>query len=260
MMKATTTHLNPNSLLITLALCSALTAIVLAQGDNGIPASKAKEFEQKYDSKTGSRTYYNKKTDQTIFFNPKTAEVWFNPVTKKYEAVIREDGSPDARENEVKTTGDKNNYQKTEKWFNPVTKTFEDVLVEAGPNVSKTPDIQYPNSLDNGLPAKTAKNWQQIIDDKTGSSWRTYKNTKTGETVSFNPKISELWFNPVKSKWEPVVRETSDQRDYIKQVAREWAEKNKPKNAKGWRCNFSGAVHNTPTECQDPDQGGVWVN
>jgi hypothetical protein len=132
--------------------------------------------------------------------------------------------------------------------------------VEAGPEVNgKTPVIQYPTSLDNGLPAKTAANWDQIVNDKTGSDWRTYKNGKTGQVVSFNPKTSELWYNPVKEKWEPVLREATGKETYIKSVARQLIYKNKPGNAAHWRCFAFGTVHNTPDECADPDQGGVWI-
>lgn len=34
--------------------------------------------------------------------------------------------------------------------------------------------------------------WQQVVDDKTGSNWRTYKDLDTGQTVSLNPKQSEV--------------------------------------------------------------------
>lgn len=249
--------------MLPLAILMSVTLVaVLAQTDNGLPASKAAEFQQKYGPKTSSnwRTYENSKTGDSVSFDPKTSEVWFNPVTKKYEAVLREDGSPDPKENAVKTTGPKTNYQKTEKWFNPVTKQFEDVLVEAGPDVAgKTPQLQYPQSLDNGLPVKTAQNWSQIQDKNTSSDWRTYENIKTGQVVSFNPKTSELWYNPVKEKWEPVLREVTQQQNYIKDVARKMIYKNKPANAAHWKCNAFGTVHNDPSECADPDRGGVWL-
>lgn len=235
---------------------------LFGQSDNGLPASRASEFRQKEGTTTSTnwRTYENTKTGDNVSFNPKTSEVWFNPATKKFEAVLREDGSPDPNENSVKTSGPQSNYQKTEKWFNPVTKKFENVITEVAPTpAGNTPQLAYPQNLDNGLPIKTAMNWKQLDTSTSSTDWRTYENTKTGQVVSFNPRTSELWYNPVIEKWEPVVRETTQQTAYIKSVARQYIYKNKPTNATKWICNRYSTVHNDPSECQDPDSGGVWI-
>jgi hypothetical protein len=179
--------------------------------------------------------------------------------TQEYEAVLREDGSPDPQENSVTTSGDPSNYKVNKKVYNPTTKKFEDVETDVKPSVASQPAIQYPNDLDNGLPAKTAANWKEVVTDNSSSSWKTYQNSKTGQAVSFDPTTSELWYNPVKQQWEPVVREASEQSTYIKSVARQLLYKNKPARARHWKCNAYGTVHNDPSECADPDKGGVWL-
>lgn len=170
-------------------------------------------------------------------------ELWLNPVTNKYEKVKIED-----------VRSKKFVPKKTELWLNPVTKKYEKILVENG-----DAEVTYPDSLDNGLPRKTAQDWKEQITGKTGPNWRTYTNAKTKQTVSFNPRTSELWYNPVKQLWEPVVRDQKNQKEYIKNVARQLAELRRPKNATGWLCNLSDTVHASPYDCQNPDLGGAWI-
>jgi len=43
------------------------------------------------------------------------------------------------------------------------------------------------------------------------------------------------------------------------QDARRYYSSHRPKNPRGWQCNFSGMIHNCPEECADPWQGGHWL-
>lgn len=242
-----------------LTLCFLICGVAFAQKDNGLPASKADEFRQKYGPKNSSawKSYENTKTGDEVSLDPRTEEVWFNPATKKYEVIQREE-SPDPLESYKKKDGTPAIYQKTELRFNPATKKYEKVLVEVAPPSASTP-VQYPQSLDNGLPASTAKNWVQEYDETTSSSWKRYRNKVTGQLVKFDPSTSELWYNPVKEKWEPVKRERTVQEAYIKKVARDYLYKTRPAGATKWRCHAYGTVHNDPGQCADPDRGGVWL-
>ncbi len=150
-------------------ICAGLTLAVLlvssqaahSQTDNGIPSSKVAEFVEKYSSTTSSswRTYENRKTGQEISFNPKTSELWLNPATQRYEAVLRNSGSqppknagtkPKSKKEfnpatkrfeDVPVEGGNRSAPKTEKWFNPVTKRFEDVLVETDESAQTKPPL-----------------------------------------------------------------------------------------------------------------------
>ncbi len=134
----------------TIAVLMASSQAAHSQTDNGIPSSKVAEFVEKYSSTTSSswRTYENRKTGQEISFNPKTSELWLNPATQRYEAVLRNSGNQPPKNaginprskkefnpatkrfEDVPVEGGNRSAPKTEKWFNPVTKRFEEVLVE----------------------------------------------------------------------------------------------------------------------------------
>ena len=53
---------------------------------------------------------------------------------------------------------------------------------------------------------------------------------------------------------------TQNKAELDKAIQRAIAFKNKPAEAAGWRCKFSGTVHSSPDECQDPQQGGQWIS
>jgi hypothetical protein len=53
---------------------------------------------------------------------------------------------------------------------------------------------------------------------------------------------------------------TQNKAELEKAIQRAIAFKNKPVEATGWRCNFSGTVHGSPDECQDPQKGGKWIS
>ena len=194
--------------------------------------------------------------------------------------------------------------EKTEVWFNPVTKKYERVVVEGsdapstkagGTSNSKTkPSAAQPP--DNGIPSSVKDAFKLVYQDTTGSEWRTYESKEFAQVVSFNPYTSELWYNPVKKKYQPVVRESelppsersqpkqrtdvvwddkankftkiqvankkaapAPPKAYLDLAMRAVAYANKPAKATGWRCNLSNTVHSTPDDCQNPYLGGVWV-
>jgi hypothetical protein len=229
--------------------------------DDGIPASQGKRLilQKTKESGTDWKVVKDQKTGEISSYDKNKAEMWFNPVTKKYVPAAREDGSPDPRENSATLSDGSNGVITTEKIFNSKTKRYEDIPIEIGPGLRQAPQMQYPNSLDNGLPVSTAKNWEPVRTTNEGPEWKTYKNSKTGDVISFNPRTSELWFNPVIRKWVPVSREKTAKESYIKAVSRELIMAQKPANARTWRCNRYGTDHNSPVECADPDSGGVWL-
>lgn len=58
---------------------------------------------------------------------------------------------------------------------------------------------------------------------------------------------------------EPLVEDDSGG-GLVRREARNSAWSAKPNNSSGWKCNYSGTTHANPDECQDPHQGGVWVD
>ena len=53
-----------------------------------------------------------------------------------------------------------------------------------------------------GYHLTTEGDWTQLFDATTASDWRTYKEEKSGDVVSFNPKISEVDRNRNSKKYE----------------------------------------------------------
>lgn len=71
---------------------------------------------------------------------------------------------------------------------------------------------------DNGIPSSLWGKTQQIIQEETSSTWRTYQLPAPDGIISFNPNTSELAKNPVTGQYEAVLRE-----EYLQAVtSEEW--------------------------------------
>lgn len=197
-----------NCVKVAFCMCVLFNPKCFAQQDSGIPASKAKDFEHQNTDTTGSewRTYKNAKTDQTISFNPKHEEVWFNPVSKKYEVVIREDNTANGTKINSQIKGPNSDYLKNEVQFNPKTKKFETKIVDLTVNSasaanSKEKDILTMNSQ--------FQDWVEITTGNT-TSIRTYKNSSTGAII-YDSQRDNVAFNSATAMWETVIKEAFNQ-------------------------------------------------
>jgi hypothetical protein len=62
-----------------------------------------------------------------------------------------------------------------------------------------------------GYHLTTEGDWTQLFDSTTSSDWRTYKEEKSGDVVSFNPKISEVDRNRNSGKYEAYLIEPAQE-------------------------------------------------
>lgn len=62
----------------------------------------------------------------------------------------------------------------------------------------------------------------------------------SGKTFSSSQEARRFFMNIIAGLPEDIVRKMTDR-------------------GMGWRCNFADCVHDSPSECGDPSQGGVWL-
>jgi len=62
-----------------------------------------------------------------------------------------------------------------------------------------------------------------------------------------------------RKKLEELLNQMQNRKFSSNQDARRYYSSHRPKNPRGWQCNFSGMIHDCPEECADPWQGGHWL-
>lgn len=99
-------------------------------------------------------------------------------------------------------TGESISYdtKTSELWTNPRTGKTEAVLIEGKSE-------QQSNVAENPVLPSEAANWSEVFNEKSSSRFRTYTNSKTGETVSADVVDGEFWRNPNTGQTEVVLKE-----------------------------------------------------